>query len=331
MAKKLLIIRFSSFGDIIHCRSILGPLKEAGEFDEIDWLIRKDLIGTLKDEPRLNQIISFSREDGLYGLVKLALLLRRRDYHIVYDAHNNVRSWIVRTILTLFSKKRLIIRPKNRWKRFLLFKLRVNKFENPFKAMVSYFRPIQKELKLSILQLRPFSPAELPKLPESYLKIIENRIILVPATAWKMKSWPVHYWKELVNLLPDNQFLILGGPQDKFCEDIKNTAPLRVINFAGECSLEMSCLLVANSQFVITADTGLQQVADLYGRSGISLMGPSAFGFTTMGSMDTLEVNLPCRPCSKDGSGACSQKVYQKCMVEITPEMVANKVREKFN
>jgi len=50
---------------------------------------------------------------------------------------------------------------------------------------------------------------------------------------------------------------------------------------------------------------------------------PTAFGFATNENIKTLEVELDCRPCTKDGRGACSQETYQRCMVEITPEQVA--------
>jgi heptosyltransferase-2 len=55
-------------------------------------------------------------------------------------------------------------------------------------------------------------------------------------------------------------------------------------------------------------------------------MGPTAFGFTRSIKIKTMESDLSCRPCSKDGSGKCSQKIYQKCMVDITPALVAKEI-----
>lgn len=322
MDKKLLIIRFSSFGDIIHCRGLLGTLRAQNSFHKIDWLVRSDLKGALEGEDLIDNIISFDRKEGLRGLISLAWKMRNQ-YEVVYDAHNNVRSFIFRIILCFFSQSKLFIRPKNRWKRILLFKFGINKFPWPFKAMESYWKPLAEGLGITG-ELVPRKWRVDP--PQETLHYLEDRIVLVPATAWKMKSWPVENWKRLVELLPNKKFIILGGPEDTFCEEIKEVAPERVENWAGKYSLKESCAIAAHSKFLVSADTGLQQVADLAGVKGLSLIGPSAFGFTTMGTMETVAIDLPCRPCSKDGSGSCSRETYQECMVKITPESIAQKI-----
>lgn len=321
MVKKLLIIRFSSFGDIVHCRSILKPLKEQG-VEHISWLVRSDLAGALEQESYLDKRIDFDRKLGLWGLIKLAWSLRKENYDVIYDAHNNVRSFFVR-LITGIGRRKVVIRPKERWKRFLLFKFRINKFPKPFRGMVSYWKPLKKGLGLQ----GSLSPYPWPVQPEEWqLNKMKGRIVLVPATAWPMKSWPVENWKKLVETLKNEKFVILGGPADHFCKDIEAVAPERVENWAGMYNLKESCALAAHADFIITADTGLQQVADLAGRKGISLIGPTAFGYPTMGTLKVMEADLPCRPCTKDGSGSCSRKIYQECMTLLTPEKVIQEI-----
>ena len=151
----------------------------------------------------------------------------------------------------------------------------------------------------------------------------EKTIILVPSAAWEMKRWPLPLWKKLISIMPDYKFVVLGGKEDHFCEELKEIDPARVENLAGKLSLVESCAMISKSELVISADTGLLHVADVMGVKALSLMGPTAFGFTTGKQIITMEVDLPCRPCTKDGRGSCSQDVYQKCMVDITPEKVA--------
>jgi heptosyltransferase-2 len=152
-------------------------------------------------------------------------------------------------------------------------------------------------------------------------------IALVPSAAWEMKRWPLEHWKTLITIMPNARFIVLGGKEDLFCQELTDIDPVRVLNLAGKLSLIESCKLVQISELVISADTGLLHVADVLGVKGISLMGPTAFGFTISSLIKTLEVDLPCRPCSKDGSGSCSQKTYQLCMVNINPAMVANEAQ----
>jgi heptosyltransferase-2 len=326
MPKKLLIIRFSSFGDIIHCRSILKPLCETSTNSyKVSWLVRADLKGALEAEKNLSEAIPFERKQGLLGLIKLALKLRSQKFDVLYDAHNNLRSTIVRWIVGFMGPK-VIVRPKDRLKRFLLFKLGVNKFPQPFRGMVSYWKPLEKALSLK----GELSPIEWPVSPDKKeLDLLQDSIVLVPATAWPMKSWPVENWKKLITLLPDEKFIVLGGPQDDFCEEIAAVAPERVQNWAGKYSLKESCSHAAHARFLITADTGLQQVADLSGVKGLSLIGPTAFGFPTMGTLKVLEIDLPCRPCTKDGRGKCSRAIYQECLVSLTPEIVVQEFKSE--
>ena len=142
-----------------------------------------------------------------------------------------------------------------------------------------------------------------------------------------MKRWPAEYWKELVLKLHRYQFIILAGPLDDFCQEIKSTAPQRVFNMAGKLSLAESCAVIDQSRLFVTGDTGLLHVGDILQKTGIALIGPTAFGFPSNSSVKTMGVPLKCRPCTKDGRGKCRQDVWQKCLVDITPEMVAKKIQ----
>ena len=139
-----------------------------------------------------------------------------------------------------------------------------------------------------------------------------------------MKRWPVSHWKELIKRLDGFKIMLLGGASDSFCDELATVDPARVTNTAGKLSLVESCQLISRARLVIAADTGLIHVADILGVPGIMLMGPTAFGFPSGESIKVMETVLDCRPCTKDGRGRCSQNVWQKCMVDIAPEQVAD-------
>ena len=327
---KVLIIRFSSFGDIVQCSSVVDLIAQKLPEASIDWVTRSDFSALVGLNENVDRVWAFQKKDGLAGLFKLANKLRSEKYDYIYDAHNNVRSTILSLFLkSFFSKKpNWVTRPKDRWKRILLFRFRINKFDWPFKGIHSYVKPL-KEWGITIKNIEKthmvrwnFSPAS-DEAKAGYQKLAAESIVLVPSAAWEMKRWPLSHWKKLIKLLPDQKFVVLGGKEDTFCEDLKAVAPDRVTNLAGKLSLIESCGLITFSRLVISADTGLLHVADVLGKKGIALIGPTAFGFTSSPSIKTMEIPLVCRPCTKDGSGKCSQDVYQKCMVEITPEKVA--------
>lgn len=333
---KILIIRFSSIGDVLQCMSIIGGLQKSLPNAEIHWLVRSDIASILSLDPRIKKIWAFDKKSGFKGLRKLANTLRKEQYSYVYDAHSNIRSNIVKISICPFWKRWLGIAPKftlrskERLKRILLFKFRVNRFPTPFRGMVSFQNPLKK-WRISDFNSTPpkwnFSETTQEKIQQLVPLDFENTICLVPSAAWELKRWPVEYWKELILAMPEQNFVIIGGPNDTFCEAIANTAPERSINLAGKSSLMDSCYVVYKSALTISADTGFIHAADLFGKKGIFLAGPTAFGFPTGKHICILQKEMPCRPCTKDGRGSCSRKVHKECLVSLTPNLVAQTVQ----
>lgn len=324
--KKILIIRFSSFGDIVQSMSIIPGIKKEWKDCELHWLTKNNSKELLQLNPLIDHVHSFDSKNGLLGLIRLALDLRKKNFNYIYDAHNNLRSKIVLFFLTFMNFSLVkTSRSKERWRRILLFKFGKNTFPKPYRGMISYIKPLEKfGLKFACeVQKWNFSTETLKgfELPPEY-------ICFAPSAAWPMKRWPLEHWKDLAGKLENKNIVILGGPEDHFCQELEDLFKGRVYNFAGKLSLVQSCAVVSSCEFLISADTGLIHVADILGVRGFSLIGPTAFGFPTNENIKTIEVDLPCRPCSKDGRGKCSQDIYQKCMTEIKPDFVKSEFIE---
>ena len=322
---KYLIIRFSSIGDIIQCMSVVSGIKEFDPQSEIHWITRKDMASILAIDKRIDHIWAFDKKEGLKGLLAMADELKREHFDYIYDAHSNIRSNILKLKLRscFGGKPRIALRSKDRWKRFLLFKLGINRFPWPFRGMKSFQKPLGKWGIKSFNN--NYNGWQFPQeYKDKFKSVIDSKTItIVPSANWEMKRWPVGHWRALIEAMPDYRFIILAGPKDNFCEDICAAAPERVNNLAGKTSLLESCYLVSQSHLVVSADTGFLHAADLFHIPAIAMIGPTAFGYPTGEHIKILEIPLPCRPCTKDGHGKCKQSVYQRCMVEITPQTVA--------
>lgn len=327
LINKVLIIRFSSFGDIVQCSSVVDQISQGYPQAKIDWATRSDFVELVKLNEKIHGVWSLERKNGIRDLIKLGIKLRKNKYDCVYDAHNNLRSKILLLFLCtrVFSKPLLISRSKDRIKRILLFTFKINTFPKPFKGIDSFITPLKK-LKINFIKKERLVSWNLSFL-ETPIKE-KNYITLVPSAAWEMKRWPLAYWKKLISFFPNENIVVLGGSEDFFCEELKKISPKNVKNLAGKLSLIESASVIEKSDCVVSGDTGLLHVADVLGIKGIGLMGPTAFGFTMNPKIKILETKLECRPCSKDGRGTCSQKIYQRCMVEITPEMVASEIQK---
>lgn len=329
MAVKFLIIRFSSIGDIIQCMNVVDGIKNKFPDAEIHWIARKDMSTFLSMDKRIDRIWGFDKKLGLKGLWQIAGELKKERFDYIYDAHSNIRSNILRLKLRpLFGHRPAFsLRSKERWKRLLLFRLGINRFPKPFKGMVSFQKPLKKWGITDFTST--YSDWQFPAdYAEKWQGLIrENTVTLVPSANWEMKRWPVSHWKALVELLPEYRFIILAGPTDSFCREIEAVNPEQIINLAGMTTLPESCFIVKESKIVVSADTGFMHAADLFGTQTLALMGPTAFGFPGKANTEVMEIPLNCRPCTKDGRGKCKQNVYQKCMVDIKPAILAQRIK----
>lgn len=337
MPKKFLIIRLSSIGDIIQCMPVIDAIKNKYPDAEIHWFARKDMSSFLAMDKRINKIWGFAREDGFSGIIQAAKELKKEEFDYVYDAHSNIRSNILKFYLLPFCRKirakkpEFTLRSKERFKRILLFNFGINKFPKPFRGMDSYLAPLEK-WNLTDTS-RHYSDWQFPsEYKDKFANLLkeEKLITLVPSANWEMKRWPVNYWKQLIKLLPDYKFLILAGPSDSFCNDIEAVSPQRINNLAGKTSLLESCYIVSKSKMLISADTGFMHAADLFGTEALAIIGPTAFGYPSGKTVRVLESKIDCRPCTKDGRGKCKQDIWQKCMIEITPKMIAEIIRRSL-
>lgn len=342
----LLIIRFSSFGDIVQSIGVPKAFRNKFSNAKVDWLTREDFSELLTRHPEIHHVISFSRKKGFIELIRLAIELSTAHYTHIYDAHNNLRSHILVSVLKFcylirhlesaikknsdWRSPLFIRRPKNRIKRLLYFKFRLPTLPRHYRGANSFHEPLVP------WGLEPIVPSGRqlfvdPSLPHSVENLLSSEskpiVAFAPSAAWAMKRWPVSHWQELVRLLPEFSIFLLGGPEDDFLKEIAAIAPERVRNLAGQLTFNESCAFVARVPLLVANDTGLLHVADQMETPVIGLIGPTAFGYPTHATSLFLETPLYCQPCSKDGRGRCRNNIYQKCLVDILPKKVAKKIK----
>jgi len=337
----LLVIRFSSFGDIVQAIAVPIAFREKFPEAQIDWLVREDFKSLLTSHPAIHKVISFSRDQGLFALIQLAWRLGGRDYSYVYDAHNNVRSQVVTAVMKFRwylqclagrSVPHFVRRSKDRLRRWLFFQFRYKTLPTPFRGAESFLKPLSVWGISSKVPNGPqfFANIPLPDEIEAKIHALPRPLVaLAPSAAWQMKRWPVAHWKKLIRLLPNSSFVFLGGPEDHFINELELEAPNhRSLNLAGALTLEQSAAVLKYCELLIAGDTGIMHTADQMERPTIALIGPTAFGYPSHSTSQTLEIELSCKPCSKDGRGRCVNSLYQRCMIEINPERVATVAQE---
>jgi lipopolysaccharide heptosyltransferase II len=336
---KILIIRFSSFGDVLQTLSVAGALQKHFSQAEIHWVTRQEFAPLIETHPAVKKVWTIGRGISFLGLWRLGSELRHQGFTHVYDAHNNLRSHVIGWAMKgLFDWRvwtgqvQFLRRSIYRYRRFLLFRFHINKFPQPFSGQRALLVPLGKwglDFSAPAVPQLFFHPHEVERVADKNPFVKQNKFIaLAPSAAFELKRWPVEYWKDLVKQMPDSHFAILGGPEDKFLQEIADSAPERVTNLAGKLSLNESAAVIALSQALISNDTGLMHVAEQIGKPCIALMGPAPFGFPSRPLTRIMQVPLDCRPCSKHGQGPCVNAEFHRCMRDIRPPQVVHTLKE---
>jgi len=76
--KKILIVRLSSIGDIILSTPLVRSLKEKFPDSKIDYLIKAEYIDLIKNNPHLNEIITYESSKGFKGLKNIKKLIKKK-------------------------------------------------------------------------------------------------------------------------------------------------------------------------------------------------------------------------------------------------------------
>ena len=332
VAMKILIIRFSSIGDLTQALSIPGFLMEADPKTEVHFATRQDLATLAQNNPHIAKVWELNKDSGIRGLFQLIQRLRQENFTHVYDAHNNLRSFLIRLFLIrlfLRSPKKLV-RPMYRLKRFLLLNFHINLFEKPFSGQRDLIKPLEKWNYHFKLPPTPQIFLDKKSLTEAAeilsLHSLQIFYVLVPSAAYELKRWPVSHWQKLIEMNPDKKFVVLAGKNDLFTAHLNTFT--NVVNLTGKTTLLQSAAVISKAAAVVSNDTGLLHIAEQLGRPAIALMGPAPFGFPSRPLTVILEKNLKCRPCSKHGQGPCTNPVFQDCLRSISPELVSERLQQ---
>lgn len=135
---KILIIRFSSIGDIVLASPLIRGLRAAYPEALIDFLVKSRYAELVRSNPQLSSVIELKTNE-LRELRVLRKKIRREQYDVVVDIHNSLRSRCVR----LFSGARsTVVVNKRVFARMLLVKWKWNVYGRPVSVADRYLETV---------------------------------------------------------------------------------------------------------------------------------------------------------------------------------------------
>jgi len=323
---KVLVIRFSSMGDIVLTTPVLRCLKKIpGREVEVHFVAKKMFASLLFSNPHVDKLFLL---DG--KLSDLTGQLKKENYDYIVDLHHNLRSLIVKMKLRKPSGN---CRKLN-LEKWLKTRLKIDRLPD-MHVVDRYFEAAAVAGVENDQQgLDFFFPPGLEAIPPGLPCFVHgDYLAFVIGGKHPTKRLPNEKIISLCEKLP-LPVLLLGGAEDASNgRTIAAACGEKVFNACGLFSLPQSAYLVERSRVVISHDTGLMHIAAVFNKHLISVWGNTVPAFGMVPYMPAhperstiVEVEgLSCRPCSKIGYAKCP-KGHFDCMNKIDEDLIVGKV-----
>lgn len=325
--KKILIIRFSSIGDIVLCSPIIRCVKSQIPNCELHFVCKHSLKSILENNPHLDKVYSFQK-----NVSEILDQLSEENYSHVVDLHNNLRSaQILRKLKTESTRLHKANIPK-----WIMVNLKMNFL--PQKHIVDRSFDTVKSLNVhNDMKGLDFYISEKDHLLEIKGKSIpESYIAIVLSGTYATKQIPA---EKIISIAEGLQYpiVLIGGEKEKnIAQQIVKKTRKEVIDAVGNLSLGQSAFIIKNSHAVISPDTGMMHIAAAFNKNIISVWGNTIAEFgmypyiisdkrkQRISEQNIIQVmNLACRPCSKLGKSKCP-KGHFKCMNDINVDSIVS-------
>lgn len=330
---KVLVIRFSSIGDIVLTTPVLRCIKQQRPDVQVHYITKLSFKPVLENNPYIDQLYYM---DG--DVDQLIPELRKEKYDLILDLHHNLRTMRLKKALKVPAESF----PKLNIQKWLLTNLKVNLM--PDVSIVDRYMETAKSLKVvndgkGLDHFLPSGKALANNdLPMSHWGGYVGCVI---GGSMNTKKLPVELWKKFCSLVPF-PVILLGGPEDRADGDlIAAQDPIKIYNSCGKFDLNESAELVKIARVVVSNDTGLMHMAAAYGKPVVSLWGNTSpgmgmfpyYGYNNLKtrvapqSVIVENTSLGCHPCSKIGYDKCPRKHF-RCMNDLDMNLVSEHVQK---
>jgi lipopolysaccharide heptosyltransferase I len=340
---KILILKPSSLGDVIHALPVLRLLKSHLPQSQIYWWLDSSLRSLLEEDRDLAGVIPFDRQGWATPRRWLEMFsslqnLRAKHFDWAIDlqglARSGIFAWLANAGLTIGLDNG---REGSREGARAFYDLTPPPPAADTHAVDRYLAvlPLLNIPARGNFEWLPTRPEIAAQIQQKWNPGAGPWIVLLPGARWDNKRWPVEHFVQLARLMRGMDalhFVILGGAAERAAgEAIAEAIPGRSLNLAGQTTLWEMIEWVRLGRLVISADTGPMHVAAALGRPVIALFGPTdprkTGPYGKPGSV--LQINsLPCIPCMKP---SCHYTVNKACLNNLTPSSVYARVRQELD
>lgn len=351
--ERVLLVKPSAVGDVVHTLPVLTKLRARYPAARIDWLLTPAIAELMGNHPALSNVVLFHRQDfgrlwrsrrAAGRLWELVRELRRARYDLVLDLHGQFRSALVclataAPVRVGFDRPRRSVRatsaprPRSAYRHcwtgaregsWLAYTHRI-----PVPTLDVH--AVDRYLWLQPILGLPAGPPEfhVPVPDESNRRVADKLrahgvraalAVLVPGTIWETKHWPPERFAEVGRHLARLGYsVVLAGTlrERARCRAVAAACP-GAVDLCGQTSLSELAALLRRAAVCVTNDSGSMHLAVALGRPVVSVFGPTepmwVGPYRRPGAV--VRAEMPCAPCYLRRLSSCAHG--HACMREVT-------------
>ena len=337
---RVLIVKTSSMGDVIHTLPALSDAAKAFPDIRFDWVVEENFAEIPAWHPHVDQVIPLAWRRWRKNLLRMTTLqqwrqfyrqLRATRYDLIIDAQGLVKSALCAALargVTVGLGWRSAREPLasllyRRHCRVNFQQHAIHRTRALFSLALGY--PLPTDIPdYGIDKTQLLTSPQLP--PASYL-------VFLHGTTWATKHWPEAYWLELAKLAKRHgwQVKLPWGNAIEHERAQRIAAGADNVEVLPRMDLASMARLLAGAQAVAAVDTGLGHLTAALDVPAVSLYGPTDPDLT--GALGARQVHLrarfPCAPCFSKvctyraaAGSATTSSLYPACFATLPPAAV---------
>ncbi len=340
--RRILIIKPSSLGDIVHALPVLAGLRAAYPDAHIAWLVGLSFAPLLESHPLLDEVIPFDRRRYgrmlqspriLVDFLRFVRQLRRRRFDLVLDLQGLARSGF----LSLASGARRRVGFAHARELASVF------YSHRVRCEQTDRHAVDKNLRLARALGLPVNPPVFPLglrsaelaaarqlIGEAAGRPLDSFTAVIPGARWETKRWPAERLAELIDRMHAEELppsVLLGAPADRaFADRVASACRVPLVDLAGRTSLRDLSAAITLADLIVCHDSGPMHIAAALGRPLVAIFGPTSPARTGPYSdaARVVSLPLPCAPCHRR---ECPLG-HHDCLRKLDVAAVLGKVRE---
>lgn len=330
--KKILIVKPSSLGDVVHSLPLLNSIRSCFPKSEIHWVIAKGLEGLLEGHPMIDGVVIINKDmwkkisragRTLMEIGALFSGLRSGGYDMVIDLQGLLRSGLI----TASTGAPLRIGLAEAREGSTLF---YNRKVSTGREMHAVERYLEVAHELGCNSRDVIFPFPLVKNGLKGIRELKaslnDYVVLVPGARWDTKVWPAESFGRLASMLPLKSVVVGSSKDAPIADRIVGMAGGKTVSLAGRTTLAELIEVMRDARMVVSNDSGPMHiaaalnvpVAAIFGPTSPERTGPYGRGHVIIRS------ERECSPCFRK---KCRDF---RCMAEIRPESVLERIRGFF-